>query len=165
MIISASRRTDIPAYYTDWMLNRINERYVCVRNPMNTHQISKINLEPDVVDCIVFWSKNPEPMIDKLQLIKDYFYYFQFTLNPYGQDMEVNLPLKSKIIETFKQLSEKIGSEKVIWRYDPILLNDKYNVAYHIDKFEKFANELKGYTEKVIFSFIDFYKRITENIR
>ena len=94
MIISASRRTDIPACYSDWFLNRINERYVCVRNPMNIHQISKINLDPDVVDCIVFWSKNPKPMINKLQFIKEYAYYFQFTVNPYDKDIETNLPCK-----------------------------------------------------------------------
>jgi len=132
---------------------------------MNTHQISKISLDNDIVDCIVFWSKNPKPMMEKLHLINDYFYYFQFTLNPYEQDIEINLPFKKEIIETFKKLSDMIGPEKVIWRYDPILLNDKYNIPYHIDNFEKFASILGGYTEKVIFSFIDFYKRITENIR
>ena len=165
MIISASRRTDIPSYYSEWFFNRIKEKWVYVRNPMNIHQISKINLEPEVVDCIVFWSKNPKPMIDKLQLIKDYFYYFQFTLNSYGQDIEVNLPFKDERIETFKKLSDKIGPVRIIWRYDPILLNDKYNMSYHVDNFEKCASILKGYTEKVTFSFIDFYKRITENIK
>jgi len=165
MIISASRRTDIPSYYSEWFFNRIKEKWVYVRNPMNIHQVSKINLEPEVVDCIVFWSKNPKPMIDKLQLIKDYFYYFQFTLNSYGQDIEVNLPFKDERIETFKKLSDKIGPVRIIWRYDPILLNDKYNMSYHVDNFEKCASILKGYTEKVTFSFIDFYKRITENIK
>jgi hypothetical protein len=82
MIISASRRTDIPAYYSEWMLNRIKEKYVCVRNPMNIYQVSKVYIDPSVVDCIVFWSKNPQPMLDKLQLFNDYPYYFQFTLNP-----------------------------------------------------------------------------------
>ena len=165
MIISASRRTDIPSYYSEWFFNRIKEGFVYARNPMNTHQVSKINLEPDVVDCIVFWSKNPKPMIDKLHLLKDYSYYFQFTLNPYGQDIEVNLPCKNERIETFKRLSDRIGHEKVIWRYDPLLLNDKYNITYHIDSFEKFADVLKRYTIKVVFSFIDFYKKITENIK
>jgi hypothetical protein len=132
---------------------------------MNIHQISKISLEPDVVDCIVFWSKNPKPMLPKLRFINQYAYYFQFTLNPYGRDIEVSLPNKNDIIETFKKLSDMIGPQKVIWRYDPILLNDKYNISYHIDKFYEFAGKLKGYTEKVTFSFIDFYKKITENIK
>jgi hypothetical protein len=132
---------------------------------MNAHQISKIDLAPDAVDCIVFWSKNPKPMLNYLDMIDDYAYYFQFTLNPYEQDVEEKLTLKNGIIETFKRLSDKIGPNKVIWRYDPVLLNNKYNITYHIDKFSKFAELLKGYTEKVTFSFIDFYKRKTENLR
>jgi len=165
MIISASRRTDIPSYYSEWFFNRIKEKFVYVRNPMNIRQVSVINLEPEFVDCIVFWSKNPKPMIDNLDLLKDYKFYFQFTLTPYEQDVEVKLPSKTEIIETFKKISDMIGPQKVIWRYDPILINKKYNIAYHIDKFEKMASVLKGYAEKVTFSFIDFYKKITENIK
>jgi hypothetical protein len=132
---------------------------------MNTHQISKINLEPDAVDCIVFWSKNPKPMFSRLQHIKEYAYYFQFTLNPYDADMEAALPSKRETLEAFKELSDIIGPQRVIWRYDPVLLNKKYTVAYHIDKFYEFANILKGYTGKAIFSFIDFYKKIAGNIK
>jgi len=167
MIISASRRTDIPAYYSDWMFNRIKEGYVYVQNPMNVHQISKICLNPDAVDCIVFWSKNPKPMLTKLDFFDEYkyAYYFQFTLNPYDKDIETHLPPKNEIIETFKRLSDKIGQQKIIWRYDPVLLNDKYTMTYHIDKFNEFAHKLKKYTEKVTFSFIDFYRKISENIK
>ena len=165
MIISASRRTDIPAYYSDWMANRIRECFVGVRNPMNIHQISKIRLEPDVVDCIVFWTKNPEPILDKLRFFSEYTYYFQFTLNPYEKDIEPNLPSKNEVIETFKRLAGIIGPQRVIWRYDPVLLNNQYTVSYHINKFGEYANELKNSTEKVTFSFIDFYKKITENIK
>jgi DNA repair photolyase len=132
---------------------------------MNIHQVSKINLDPDIVDCIVFWSKNPKPMLSKLQSLKEYAYYFQFTLNPYDRDIEARLPCKKEILETFKKLSDIIGPQRVIWRYDPVLLNDKYSVLYHIDKFYEFAIKLKGYTEKVTFGFIDFYKKITENIK
>ncbi|MCL2721801.1 MAG: DUF1848 domain-containing protein [Treponema sp.] len=165
MIISASRRTDIPAFYSEWMLNRIKEGYVYVRNPMNIYQISKVNLDPDIVDCIVFWSKNPEPMLEKLQFLNEYIYYFQFTLNSYDDDIEKKLPPKKNIIETFKKLSDKIGPQKVIWRYDPVLFNMRYTIEYHIEKFDVIAKQLKGYTEKVTFSFIDFYKKITENIK
>ena len=139
MMISASRRTDIPSFYSEWLFNRIKEKFVCVRNPMNLRQVSAINLAPELVDCIVFWSKNPRPMIDKLQLLNDYNYYFQFTLNPYDQDVEARLPPKTELIETFKKLSDLIGSQKVIWRYDPILINSKYSTAYHIDKFQELA--------------------------
>ena len=166
MIISASRRTDIPAYYSDWFFNRIKERYVLVRNPMNFHQISKIDLSPDVVDCIVFWTKNPEPMLDKLDKLKGYNFYFQFTLSSYAQDVESNVPSKSRcIIDTFKRLSTTIGSEKVIWRYDPIFINRKYTSENHIEYFEKLARELKDFTEKCTISFLDYYPKIKRNIK
>jgi len=169
MIISASRRTDIPSYYSEWFFNRIKEKFVCVRNPFNIRQVSAINLDPCLVDCIVFWTKNPKPMLDKLQsdrtLLKDYNYYFQFTLNPYETDVEAGLPPKTEIIETFRKLSDMIGPQKVIWRCDPVLINSKYNMEYHIEKFKELACALKGYTEKVTFSFMDFYKKTAENIR
>ena len=117
MIISASRRTDIPTYYSDWFFNRIKEGFVFVRNPMNAHQISRIDLRPDVVDGIVFWTKNPLPMLDRLDLLKEYTYYFQFTLTSYGEDVERNIPSKSNvIIPSFQRLSDKLGPERVIFR-------------------------------------------------
>jgi len=165
MILSASRRTDIPAFHSDWLIERIKERCVNVKNPLNQSQISKISLEPDEVDCIVFWSKNPKPMLDKLHLFNEYIFYFQFTLNPYDNDIEINLPPKSEIINTFKKLSNIVSPQRVIWRYDPVLLNAKYTISYHIDKFNDMAYQLKGYTEKVIFSYIDFYKKCAENMK
>ena len=165
MIISASRRTDIPAFFSEWLLNRIKEGHVWTRNPMNHNQIRKVDLDPGAVDCIVFWSKNPQPMLDKLGAFRDYTYYFQFTLNPYGEDIEPNLPDKKLIIETFKQLSGRTSPKKIIWRYDPVLINKKYTVQYHIEKFNSLALELGGYTEKVIFSFMDFYKKTSGKIK
>nr|WP_315024338.1 DUF1848 domain-containing protein [uncultured Aminipila sp.] len=165
MIISASRRTDIPNYYFDWFTNRLKERFVLVSNPMNYNQVSKIDLSPEVVDCIVFWTKNPAPMLDSIKQLKDYNYYFQFTLTSYGSDMEINVPSKSRnLIDTFKRLSDQIGPEKVIWRYDPILMNNKYNQEYHMEYFAKIARELGHYTEKCIFSFIDFYPKIKTSL-
>lgn len=161
MIISASRRTDIPAFYSQWFFNRIKEGYLLVRNPMNFHQVSRINLSPDVVDCIVFWTKNPRPMLSKLNELKDYNYYFQFTLNPYSNDIESKVPSKhNEIINTFKELSQKIGSHRVIWRYDPILINDKYNLEYHEKYFKKLAQILSGSFETCVISFVDYYKKI-----
>ena len=157
MIISASRRTDIPTYYFEWFFNRINDGYVCVRNPMNIHQISKVSLSPEVVDGIVFWTKNPIPMMKRLhELDSRYMYYFQFTLNSYGKDVEANIPSKNDvIIPAFQDLSRMIGAERVIWRYDPIMLTDKYTIDYHVEYFEKIAKRLSGYTKKCIISFVD----------
>lgn len=158
MIISASRRTDLPTYYSDWFLHRLREGYVCVRNPMNFHQVSQIPLTPDVVDGIVFWTKNPIPMLPKLDQLKDYPYYFQFTLNAYGPDVEAHVPSKSAlIIPAFQALSRQIGAERVIWRYDPILLTPRYTVDYHVRYFEEIAKRLSGYTHKCVISFLDLY--------
>lgn len=166
MIISASRRTDIPSYYSEWLINRLKEKYVLVRNPMNIHQVSKIGLSPDVVDAIVFWTKNPTPMLSYLDQINDYTYYFQFTLSAYGPDVERNLPSKNKIIiPTFQQLSKEIGKEKVIWRYDPIFFNEQYSIEYHCKYFEVLASKLGDYTEKCTVSFMDMYRNTERNVK
>lgn len=160
MILSASRRTDIPAFYSEWFLNRVREGYLVTRNPMNADQLLRIKLDPDIVDCIVFWTKNPIPMIPRLDELKDYCYYFQFTLTGYGKDIERNLPdKKEKLIPAFQDLSRKIGKEKVIWRYDPILINDRYTMEYHKSAVAQIAEALNGYTEKCVFSFVDSYAR------
>lgn len=166
MIISASRRTDIPAYYSEWMFNRLKEEYVLVRNPMNIHQISKISLSPDVVDGIVFWTKNPIPMLERLSELEKYNYYFQFTLTAYDRDVEQNLPSKNQVlIPAFQQLSKEIGKEKVIWRYDPIFFNEKYTMDYHCKYFRVLASKLSDYTEKCTVSFLDFYRNAMRNMQ
>lgn len=164
MILSASRRTDIPNYYMDWFLRRIREGYVDVRNPINPHQISRIALSPSVVDCIVFWTKNPENMLPHLGELAAYPYYVQFTLTSYGRDIEPNLPdKKDRLIPTFQALSSKIGKERVVWRYDPIFLNQRYTVSYHLAAFSEIARRLRGYTERVVISFIDLYAKTKRN--
>lgn len=166
MILSASRRTDIPTYYNEWLFNRIKEGFVYVRNPMNIHQISKISLSPDVVDGIVFWTKNPVPMLDKLYNLQDYAYYFQFTVNSYGKDIEANIPSKNDIIvPAFRELSRIIGAEKVIWRYDPIMLTSKYTIDYHVNYFNELAKRLSGYTHKCVISFVDFYRNTQKHLK
>ena len=159
MIISASRRTDIPAYYSEWLLNRFREGFVCVRNPVNRHQVSRVPLTPDVVDGIVFWTKNPIPLLGRLDELKAYMYYFQFTLNAYGKDAEPNVPGKNEaLIPAFRQLARQIGPERVIWRYDPIFLSAKYTMDYHTRYFEEIARRLCGYTRKCVISFLDYYQ-------
>lgn len=166
MILSASRRTDIPAFYSEWFINRLKAGYVYVRNPRNPHRISSVTLNTDVVDCIVFWSKNPWPMLRKLETIDKmgYPYYFQFTITPYEQHVEKGLPSKIALMETFKELSNTIGKERVIWRYDPVMISETYSVPYHLDVFGKMCDTLGGYTNKCIFSFIDLYPKVQKSV-
>jgi DNA repair photolyase len=164
MIISASRRTDIPAFFSDWFYNRIAQGYLLVRNPMNQHQISRINLSPKVVDCIVFWSKDPSRMTDRLQKLKEYSFYFQYTLTGYGQRLEPNVPSSQESVDTFRRLSHLVGKDRVIWRYDPIILSEQFNESYHIDRFEQIARQLSGKTRRCVISFVDMYKKSKRNM-
>lgn len=135
-----------------------------VRNPMNIHQVGKINLSPDVVDGIVFWTKNPAPMLGQLSELDKYNYYFQFTLNAYDRDVEPNIPSKNNvIIPAFQKLSKAIGREKVIWRYDPIFFNDRYTMEYHCKNFKILAKKIGDYTEKCTVSFLDLYRNTARN--
>lgn len=165
MLISASRRTDIPAYYSEWFFRRIDAGYVYVRNPMNPHQISQVSLSPDVVDGIVFWTKNPAPMLGQLDRLRDYPFYFQCTLNPYGRDIEPHVPSKNDIvIPAFQRLAAETSREQVLWRYDPILLSDRYTMAYHATYFQLMADRLADYTDTCTVSFLDLYQSIRSRI-
>lgn len=165
LILSVSRRTDIPAFYSEWFFNRIKEGYLLVRNPMNSHQVSRINLDPSAIDCIVFWTKNPRPMMNRLSELKAYNFYFQFTLNSYDNTIELNVPKKKYLMDTFIELSEKIGKERVVWRYDPILLSDRFDKEYHCQWFEYLAERLRNYTNKCVISFLDMYSKTKRNLK
>lgn len=167
MIISASRRTDIPAFYADWLINRLKAGTVLLRNPYNPKNISRVTFDRESVDCIVFWTKNAQPMLSKLGLIDamDYPYYFQFTITPYEKQIERNLPDKPVIMDTFRRLSSLLGPKRVIWRYDPIIVNQEYSVDYHLDKFGSMCNILGSYTEQCVFSFIELYPKIRRNMQ
>ncbi|MDR1972731.1 MAG: DUF1848 domain-containing protein [Treponema sp.] len=159
MIISASRRTDIPAFLGEWFMECLRAGEVFVKNPVNGTQVSLIDLSPEAVDCLVFWTKNPAPFLSFLDELdgRGYRYYFQFTLTPYGRDIERNLPEKNAVLDTFCRLSERLGKGRVIWRYDPILYNNHYTPSCHAEKFEEFCAALAGKTEKCVISFIDSY--------
>ncbi len=166
MIISASRRTDIPAFYADWFFQRLREGFVYVRNPINPRQVGRVSLSPAVVDGIVFWSKNPAPMIGRLRELGGIPYYFQYTLNPYGQDVEPHLPDKREVLlPILQRLADTVGAERVNWRYDPILLNDTYTIPYHLGSFNDFTKRLKGYVTKCTFSILDMYPKTVRNTR
>lgn len=165
MIISASRRTDIPAYYADWFFYRLRQGYALVKNPFNGRQISRVSLERKDMDGIVFWTKNPIPMLDRLDALEGVPYYFQFTLNPYLEDIEPNLPQKSSLAQAFRSLSLKSGRLSVVWRYDPILFNDRYTPQFHIKAFKELAARLAPYTEKCTASFLDDYLKIRSALK
>jgi hypothetical protein len=159
MIISASRRTDIPAFRGDWFMECLRAGEALVTNPVNKAQVSRIALTPEQVDCIVFWTKNPSGFLRRLDELdrRGYRYYFQFTLTPYDRDIEPNLPEKSALLAAFCELSDRIGKERVIWRYDPILLTRTCTVSYHAAQFERFAAVLAGKTDTCVISFVDAY--------
>ena len=165
MIISASRRTDIPSLHTKWFLNRLKEEYVITQNPISKNNFYKIPLNKNIVDIIVFWSKNPN--IDFLKEVKDlgYEFYLHFTITPYDKNIERNIPNKNLLIKNFQTISKLFGKEKIIWRYDPIILNDDFDANYHINNFKNFADSLNGYTDECIFSFVQIYSKIKNNIK
>ena len=163
MIIQTGMRTDIPAFYSKWFFNRINEGVVCVRNPYNPSQVTKYSLSPEVVDLIAFCTKNPMPMLPFLDKLKPYGQYWFVTITPYGKEIEPNVPKKEHVIESFKKLSDTVGVDSVGWRYDPIFIDTKHSVEWHIAEFEKMADALSGYTKTCVISFIDIYKKVERN--
>ncbi|ACM61715.1 uncharacterized protein DUF1848 [Caldicellulosiruptor bescii] len=164
MIISASRRTDIPAFFGDWFINRIKEGFAMYRNPMRPSQVFAVSLLPEDVDAIVFWTKNPKNFLEKLKYLENYIYYFQFTITPYGKDIEPNIPPKDEVVQTFIELSNLIGKKRVIWRYDPIIITDKMPLSYHKEKFEELCEKLAPYTQKCIISYVDFYSKAVDEL-
>lgn len=160
MILFASGRTDISAFYSNWFINRVKAGFVDVRNPFNQKLVSRIYFSD--VDLIVFCSKNPLSMINKLDTL-NVPVLFHVTITPYSKDVEPNIPDKRLIIEGVKKLSLVLGIDNVVVRYDPIFLSDKYNVDYHIKAFDKLCKNLNGYVNKIIVSFMDEYKNVRSN--
>ena len=163
MIINTGQRTDIPAFYAEWFANRLKAGFVCVRNPYDPNQVSRYRLDPSVVDCIGFCTKNPAPMFRYMDLLKGYGQYWFVTITPYGRDIEPNVPEKRRLLEDFKTLSGTVGIDAVGWRYDPIFLSDKYTAQYHMHAFEQIAAALEGYTKTAVISFIDLYPKVRRN--
>lgn len=167
MIISASRRTDIPAFYSDWFVNRMREGFLLTRNPFNARQIKRVSLKPEDVEVLVFWTRNPLKLMSFLPEMdaKGYRYYFQYTITGYPRAIEKSVPKPHRAIETFIDLSRKIGKEKVVWRYDPILLSNLLPVEEHKRLFNKVASMLAGHTNRVVISFADFYEKTERNLK
>ena len=163
MIINSGNRTDIPAFFSPWFYNRIREQFVLVRNPYFRSQITRYSLSPDVVDCLAFCTKNPEPMIGRLGELDRYRQFWFVTITPYGRDVEPRVPPYARVIESFKELSRRFGPDAVQWRYDPIFLTGKYDSNFHFKAFGAMAAALEGYTRTCVISFIDLYEKTKRN--
>ena len=163
MIINTGQRTDIPAFYSEWFMNRIKEEYVMVRNPYYPNLVTKFLLNKDLVDVIGFCTKNPRPMLKYLDSLKEFKMLWYVTITGFESDLEPNVPKIDDVIEDFIYLSKKLGKDNVIWRYTPIIINEKYNLNYHIEKFEYIASKLNGYTNISVFGFLDLYDKLIKN--
>lgn len=166
MIISASRRTDIPAFYSSWFMNRIREGFLCTRNPFNAHQIQRVSLSSADVEAIVFWTRNPKQLMPHLGELKDLGHHccFLFTITGYPRSLEKKVPRPQDAIEIFTNLSKQIGPEKVVWRYDPVLISSLVTFEDHKRIFGKISSALGGHTNRVIISFADIYKKVKSNL-
>jgi hypothetical protein len=166
LIISASRRTDIPAFFGEWFMRRIEEGYFTSVNPFNPRQTRTVSLLAGDVDAIVFWTKNPRPFIRRLDDLdaKGYNYYFLFTLNDYPKVFEPAMGPVDERIKTFIDISRKIGRQRVIWRYDPIVISSATPVEYHLDKISHIAHRLNEYTDRMIISFLTFYGKLKKRL-
>jgi hypothetical protein len=166
-ILSASRSTDIPAFYADWLLERLKAGYSVWMNPFNQERYRVSFADTRM---IVFWSKNPKPMLERLDEVESLGfrqYYFQFTLNDYvAEGLEPNVPPVAERIDTFKRLADRIGKERVIWRFDPLMLTEKISIDALLERVGNIGQQLKGYTEKLVFSFIDIaaYRKVQKNL-
>ena len=160
MILNISGRTDIVAFYSDWLINRLDEGFIDVRNPFNPKMVSRIMM--DDVDLLFFCTKNPAPILDKLKDIKKKV-YFHVTLTSYKKDIEPNIPPKDKVIESVKKLSNIIGKENIVIRYDPIFISEEYSLDYHVKAFDKLCKLLDGYVCKILIHFINDYKNVRNN--
>ena len=167
MIISASRRTDIPVFYAEWFMRRIREGYCLVPNPFNRHQVSRVSLGQEDVDAIVFWTRNPTPLVPYLAELDSmgYRYYFQLTLTGYPRFLEPNLPDLARLLAGFQAVALRVGRERVIWRYDPILLSSRTSREYHRAHFAELADELAGSTTRVVISLFDGYRKAMRRLR
>jgi DNA repair photolyase len=167
LIVSASRRTDIPAFYSDWFMNRAEAGFCLVPNPQNTKQVSYIPLTPDETDVIVFWTKNPAPMLKHIETLEDagFRFYFQYTLNDYPKVLEPGVPPVSDRIETFVKLSGMIGPERVIWRYDPIIVSNRTGYSFHRENFSALCERLASFTRRVVVSIVDLYAKTERRLR
>ncbi len=163
MILNTGNRTDIPAFYSKWFMNRVHEGFVMVRNPFAHNLVSRYVIDPKVVDVMVFCSKNPTPMLKYLDELKKYRMFWFVTITPYGKDIEERVPDKDKVMDAFIEISKKVGPKAMSWRYDPVFISEKYSKEFHYKSFARMAEKLEGYTKQVVISYIDLYEKTRKN--
>ena len=164
MILNTGLRTDIPGFFSKWFYNRIDEGFVYVRIPYAKNQIYSYKLDPELIDCIIFCTKNPKPMFQNLEKIDKFNQFWQITITPYDKDIEPNVPSIDESINTLLQLEKIVGSKRIAWRYDPILLTKEYTISRHIKTFDYMAKKLSGHINRCIFSFVEMYKKLQTNM-
>lgn len=163
MILNTGSRTDIPAFYSEWFYNRVRAGYVLARNPYYPEQVTRYELNPEVVDALVFCTKNPAPMFRDFGLLRRFSTFWFVTITPYGKDIEPFVPDKEQVVASFLRLSALVGPGRLSWRYDPVFLTEAYSVDYHIRQFGRMARALRGGTRQCVVSFIDLYEKTRRN--
>ncbi len=163
MILHTGNRTDIPAFYSEWFCNRLREGYVLVRNPYNEKAVTRYELNPQLVDLIVFCTKNPIPLVTHLDELSAFGQLWYVTITPYGKGIEPGVPDKIDVIDAFKKISARCGKDSCIWRYDPIMIHEKYTRDQHLKSFEKMCAALSSFTETCVFSFVELYEKVKKN--
>lgn len=165
MIINTGGRTDTVQYYSEWLLRRFSEGQVLSRNPLFPNKVTRYELTPDKVDCVVFCSKNYKPILPRLHEITDRFNtYFHYTITAYGKDIEPGVPSIEESMETLIELSKQVGKGRIAWRYDPVLLTKEYTIERHLQTFERMAKVLSPHIDRCIFSFVEMYKKLETNM-
>jgi len=165
MILNTGGRTDTVQYYSEWLLNRFREGYVLSRNPLFPEIVNRIELNPETIDVVVFCSKDYSPILPRLHEISNRFNcYYHYTITAYGTDIEPRVPSIEDSIRTLKALAAQVGPEKIAWRYDPVLLTEKYTIERHLETFDRMARELTPYVDRCIFSFVEMYKKLEVNM-
>jgi len=166
MIISASRRTDVPAFYSNWFMKRIEAGHCDVPNPFNPTQVTEVSLKPEDVDVIVFWTRNASPLMPHIEELdrKGHRYTFLYTMMDNPRPMDPRCPSMKEALGTFKALSDRIGPERVTWRYDPIVFSNATNPEFHKRTYETIAKQLQGYTNRSIISLVTVYRKARQRL-
>ena len=165
MILNTGARTDTVQYFSPWLLRRFREGYVYTRNPLFPHKITRYELSPDKIDAVLFCSKNYAPILPRLdEIAGKYRTYFHYTITAYGKDVEPGVPDRQESVETLLSLEKFVGAKKIAWRYDPILLTEKYTAEYHLETFARLAEAIAPHVDRCIFSFVEMYKKLETNM-